>query len=75
MAVSGPLARSMDDLEMGLQAMSQGSADDPWWAPVPFKLPHSRKKVALIESFPDLPSSTKVKRMLRLAASLLQNED
>ena len=31
MAVSGPLARSIDDLELAFHAMSQADTRDPWW--------------------------------------------
>lgn len=48
MAVSGPLARSIKDLELGLKAMSMEDYDDPWWAPVPFSFEAPQKKLALI---------------------------
>ena len=35
MAVSGPLARSIADVRLGLEAMSAGDYRDPWWSPVP----------------------------------------
>ena len=33
-AVSGPIARSVADLGLGLEAMSAASEADPWWVPV-----------------------------------------
>ena len=57
MAVSGPLARSIDDLEIafaamaGSEAINKGgnaiSARDPWWTPVPLQLPAVAKRVAV----------------------------
>jgi len=44
MAVSGPLARSVEDLQLALAAMSAGDVRDPWWVPVPLEgLPVERK--------------------------------
>ncbi len=34
-AVSGPIARSVDDLRLALAALAQPSARDPWWVPAP----------------------------------------
>ncbi|MEM9199240.1 MAG: amidase family protein, partial [Pseudomonadota bacterium] len=39
MAVSGPLARSIDDLESAFQAMSAADPRDPWWMPAPHEMP------------------------------------
>lgn len=57
MAVSGPLARSIQDLQLGFHAMAGGSAisqggnsaagSDVWWAPVPLELPMPERRVAL----------------------------
>ena len=35
MAVSGPIARTIADLALGLQAMARPDARDPWWVPAP----------------------------------------
>jgi amidase len=35
MAVSGPIARTIGDLRLGLQAMARPDARDPWWVPAP----------------------------------------
>jgi amidase len=35
MAVSGPIARTVDDLRLGLLAMSRADPRDPWWVPAP----------------------------------------
>src|SRR4051812_10266512 len=35
MSVQGPLARSVRDVRLGLAAMAQRDARDPWWTPAP----------------------------------------
>ena len=39
MAVSGPIARTIDDLRLGLQVMARPDARDPWWVPAPLTGP------------------------------------
>ena len=46
-AVSGPLARTIADLRLGLEAMSAPCPYDPWYAPVPLEGPARPKRVAL----------------------------
>ncbi|MGO4335476.1 amidase family protein [Labrys sp. KB_33_2] len=46
-AVSGPLARSIDDLELALRVLSRRDARDPWWTPVPLRGPEVARRVAL----------------------------
>ena len=36
-AVSGPIGRSIQDLRLGLAAMSAPDARDPWWVPAPLE--------------------------------------
>ena len=38
MAVSGPIARSMADIRIALEAMAAEDLRDPWWMPVPHPL-------------------------------------
>jgi len=47
MSVSGPLARSIADLRLGLAAMSAFDPRDPWWVPAPLEGPPAPKRVAL----------------------------
>lgn len=47
MAVSGPLARSVHDLRLGLAAMAAPDARDPWWCPAPLTGPAAPRTVAL----------------------------
>ena len=46
MAVSGPIARSIADLRLGLAAMSVGDPEDPLWIPAPLTGEALPKKVA-----------------------------
>ncbi len=46
-AVSGPLARTIADLRIGLAAMSANDARDPWWVPAPLEGPPMPKRAAL----------------------------
>ena len=46
-AVSGPIARSIDDLELGYKAMSVGNPLDPWWIPAPHDIGNYSKRAAL----------------------------
>ncbi len=39
MAVSGPLARTIADLRLGLAAMAAPDPRDPWWTPAPLEGP------------------------------------
>ncbi len=47
MAVSGPLARSIRDLRLGLAAMSAPDPRDPWWVPAPLEGPPAPRRAAL----------------------------
>ena len=47
MAVSGPIARTIDDLRLGLQAMARPDARDPWWVPAPLTGPDMPRRVAM----------------------------
>ena len=46
-AVSGPLARTGNDLRVSLAAMSAPDYRDPWYAPVPLEGPRREKRVAM----------------------------
>ena len=74
MSVSGPLARSMEDLALGLQAMAQKSTEDPWWTPAPLWLSPQSKRVALISHIPGLSIDTDVISALHKAGKLLEKE-
>jgi amidase len=46
-AVSGPLARTIGDLRIALEAMSARDVRDPWWVPAPLQGPDMPKRAAL----------------------------
>ena len=46
-AVSGPIARTIADLRLGLAALSVGDARDPLWIPAPAEGPPVAKRAAL----------------------------
>lgn len=47
MAVSGPLGRTIDDIRLGLEAMSAPDPRDPWFMPVPLDGPPRPRLAAL----------------------------
>ena len=72
MAVSGPLARSIKDIEIGLKAMSQENFDDPWWTPIPFSFDKPIKKIALITEIKGLKVDPVVTEELKKVAKCLE---
>ena len=46
-AVSGPLARTIGDVRLALEAMSAKDVRDPWWVPAPLEGPPMPKRTAL----------------------------
>ena len=46
-AVSGPLARTINDLRIALAALSQQDIRDVWWVPAPLEGPKMQKRVAM----------------------------
>lgn len=73
MAVQGPLARSVADLRLALEAMSARDVRDPWWTPVPFDLGHFPKRAALTVSPEGLKVQPAVEAALRDAAARLED--
>ncbi len=74
MAVSGPIARSIKDLELGLKAMSIENYDDPWWAPLPFSFQKPQKKIALITEIKGLKIDPIIKEELENVAKSLEED-
>ena len=72
MAVSGPLARCIKDIEIALKAMSVENYDDPWWAPIPFSLPMPEKKIALLTKIEGLKIDPIIVGELNSAAKKLE---
>ncbi|MBC7578899.1 MAG: amidase family protein [Tardiphaga sp.] len=46
-AMSGPLARTIGDIRLGLAVMSQPDMRDPWWVPAPLEGPSMPKRAAI----------------------------
>ena len=73
MAVSGPIARTVSDLRLGLGAMSAEDLRDPWWVPVPLELQSVPKRVALTVAPENLVVEAEVEKALRDAARRLED--
>lgn len=71
MAVSGPLARTIGDVRLGLEAMAQGDPREAWWTPVPLDLPEQPKKVALCVAPEGLVVEPEVEQAVRRAGAQL----
>lgn len=75
MAVSGPLARTIADLRLALQAMAAPHAPDardPWYVPVPIDGPKVEKRAALCIAPDGLEVAGEVKAALVDAAKRLE---
>jgi amidase len=72
MAVSGPIARTIGDISLALEAMSQPDARDPWWTPAPLQGPPAPKRAALCVAPDGMPVQAEVAAALRDAAKRLE---
>jgi len=73
MAVSGPIARTIADLRLGLQALSRPDARDPWWVPAPLGGPALPRRVAMCLRPDGLDTQPEVCAALLDAASRLRD--
>ncbi|MBO1074024.1 amidase family protein [Roseomonas marmotae] len=73
MAVSGPMARSIADLRLGLQAMAAEDLRDPWWVPAPLSGSPYPRRAALCLRPEGMDTKPEVEQALRDAALRLQN--
>src|SRR5215210_1275850 len=71
-AVSGPLARTIGDLRIALQAMSGRDPRDPWWVPAPLEGPATPKRAALCLQPDGLETAAEVKAAVADAGKRLQ---
>ncbi len=71
-AVSGPIARSIADLRLGLEAMAVPSPLDPWSVPAAIDQGAFAKRVALCIAPDDLAVTDEVEAALRQAARQLE---
>ncbi|MGB5707458.1 MAG: amidase family protein [Arenicellales bacterium] len=72
-AVSGPIARTVRDVALGYEAMSQPSHLDPWWVPAP-KNSGEFNKVAALCTHPDgLDTEPEIVKALKESAKKLED--
>ena len=71
-AVSGPLARTIGDLRIALEAMSARDARDPWWVPAPLQGPDVPKRAALCLNPDGLEPVAEVKAAVAEAGKRLE---
>lgn len=74
MSSQGPLARSVADVRLALEVMSQRDPRDPWWVPAPLTGPRPKGpiKVALARLPDDMDVDPSVRTALRQAADHLE---
>lgn len=73
MAVSGPIARSIADLDIAFAAMSAPDARDPWYVPEPRTRADFRKRAALTVAPDGMTVSNDVVQALHEAAERLRD--
>jgi amidase len=71
-AVSGPLARTVGDLRIALEAMSGKDVRDPWWVPAPLTGPEMPKRAALCLNPDGLETAAEVKAAVADAGRRLE---
>ncbi|WP_213958693.1 amidase family protein [Variovorax sp. dw_954] len=72
-AVSGPIARTVHDLRLGLAAMAAPDARDPWWCPAPLVGPAAPRIVAMCLRPDGLDTQPEVLKALLDAADRLRD--
>lgn len=71
-AVSGPIARTIADVRLGLAAMSAPDVRDPWWVPAPLEGPAAPRVAALCVRPDGLQTAPEIVAALRDAAQRLR---
>jgi amidase len=71
MAVSGPIARSIADIHLGLVVMSGPGPMDPWYTPAPLDQGEFPKRAAFCEAPEGMPVVEEVRTALRQASQNL----
>jgi amidase len=72
-AVSGPIARSIDDLEAGYRSMMTGDPRDPWWIPAPHALGSYPKQVAVCKQPEGWELSPEIHQTLDITSRQLED--
>ncbi|MFC3058866.1 amidase family protein [Paenirhodobacter populi] len=73
MAVSGPLARSVDDLRLAFTAMAKTDPQDPWSVPVPLSGPAVPRRAALCLKPDGMDTAPELQQALLDAAARLRD--
>ena len=73
MAVSGPIARSVEDIGLSLYAMAAADPRDPWYAPAPFDGGAYHRRAALTLAPDDMAVDAQVRDALIRAAQTLED--
>jgi amidase len=71
-AVSGPLARTVNDIRISLAAMAARDVRDPWWVPAPLEGPAMPKRAALCLNPDGLATAPEVKAAVSDAGKRLE---
>ena len=72
MAVSGPIARTISDIRIALNAMSAEDLRDPWWVPVPYDQGQFPRRAALTIAPDGMSVASEVEVALRDATQRLK---
>ena len=74
MSVQGPLARTVADIRLGLQAMSGADHRDPWWVPAPLAGPAPKRplRVAVTTNAAGIDAQPAIADAIRRAAGWLE---
>lgn len=73
MAVSGPLARTVGDLRLALEAMTRPDSRDPWWVPAPLTGPTVPLRAALCLKPDGMDTAPELQAALLAAADKLRD--
>lgn len=73
MSVAGPIARTVDDLRLGLAAMSRADSRDPWYCPVPLTGPPILRRAAVCLHPDGMATAPEICAALLDAATKLRN--
>lgn len=73
MAVSGPIARTVEDLALALGAMAKADPRDPWYVPAPLEGSPFPRRAALTLAPDDMPVDAQVRAALIRAARMLED--
>lgn len=74
-SIEGPIARSVNDIRLGLEVLSRGSIYDQVWVPAPLTYDnHKVKRIALITEIEGMNIETSVKENLIKTAKWLEED-